>query len=369
MTASKYKPCLSSSSSDASRYLMVHSTATALYACFIVSVIAVPSTLSNSSIISRVSSRVSVSVAVDTSDLIDLRSIVFLRRESAPEIGKILKTLFAVESGRLLRKTNSRIQRATSTSIALGKSSKPILEESLKKMYCNNKFPRCLKVADLGCSSGPNTLEFVSEIMSIIADAGRLSNLKVEEERQSIQFFLNDLYGNDFNTVFKSIPHLYKRLEEDERDPPALVHRAYLEQFHQDLTLFLKLRAEELVASGAMLLTFFGRTHDSQLKSGWTLLGMALHDMLSQNLIEEEKLEEFNIPLYNPTEDEVREVIEEEGSFRIERLEVESTIFNDNSGSNGGFDDNMRSEFIAKHMRAASEPLLKSQFGEAVMDE
>ncbi|KAF7817622.1 uncharacterized protein G2W53_031591 [Senna tora] len=112
----------SSLAGDASRYLLVHSTATAQYTCFIVSVIAVPSTLSNSSIISSVSSRVSVSVAVDTSDLIDLRSIVFLRRELAPEMGKIMKTLFAIKSGRLLRRTNSRIKRASSASIALGKS-------------------------------------------------------------------------------------------------------------------------------------------------------------------------------------------------------------------------------------------------------
>ena len=39
-------------------------------------------------------------------------------------------------------------------------------------------------------------------------------------------------------------------------------------------------------------------------------------------MIEEEKLDSFNIPVYEPTVEEIRHVIEEEGSFFVQRFEI-----------------------------------------------
>ncbi|KAJ0097076.1 hypothetical protein Patl1_28974 [Pistacia atlantica] len=44
---------------------------------------------------------------------------------------------------------------------------RPFLEETIKDMFSSSS-PTCFKVADLGCSSGPNTLLVVSEIIDII---------------------------------------------------------------------------------------------------------------------------------------------------------------------------------------------------------
>jgi anthranilate O-methyltransferase len=52
-------------------------------------------------------------------------------------------------------------------------------------------------VADLGCSSGPNTLLVVSEVLAAVAMVAGGS-----AQPQHVQFFLNDLPGNDFNLVF-----------------------------------------------------------------------------------------------------------------------------------------------------------------------
>jgi len=59
----------------------------------------------------------------------------------------------------------------------------------------------CLRVADLGCSSGPNALALASAAV----DAVRRQPHWAERCRE-ICVYLNDLPENDFNTVFKDVP-------------------------------------------------------------------------------------------------------------------------------------------------------------------
>lgn len=66
-------------------------------------------------------------------------------------------------------------------------------------------------VADLGCSSGLNALLVVSEVTSTLRDCIR-DETEDDDRRHSsmaaVQFFLNDLPGNDFNTIFRSLVQL-----------------------------------------------------------------------------------------------------------------------------------------------------------------
>jgi len=89
-------------------------------------------------------------------------------------------------------------------------------------------------------------------------------------------------------------------------------------------------------------------------------------------LIEEEKLESFNIPTYEPTIEEIRNVIREEGSFFIQELEIAIVPWDEGRNEDGDddfVDENIRAEFIGRHTRAVMEPLLSVNFGAKVMDE
>ena len=69
-----------------------------------------------------------------------------------------------------------------------------VLEKAVKEI-CSAVLTPKLVVADLGCSSGENTLIFVSEVIKAMSDHQQLE----------VQFFLNDLPGNDFNYIFGSL--------------------------------------------------------------------------------------------------------------------------------------------------------------------
>ena len=87
---------------------------------------------------------------------------------------------------------------------------RPVLQGAVVELYRSLPDKSTMVVADLGCSSGPNTLLLVSEVIGTISDHNR------EEEQEQrppaaameLQFFLNDLPGNDFNLVFRSLDRL-----------------------------------------------------------------------------------------------------------------------------------------------------------------
>ncbi|OAY85805.1 Salicylate carboxymethyltransferase, partial [Ananas comosus] len=308
-------------------------------------------------------------------------------------------------------------------------------------------FPTQMTVADLGCSVGPNALQMASEIVEAIAQASRQFNRRPPE----IQVFLNDLPGNDFNTMFDLLPEFYRlrevKLQESEQqkvhcfisvvagsfygrlflskslhfvysssslhwlsqvhttypslfyacvDPlgyrstsPPCVLEAYKKQFKRDFSLFLECRGEEVVGGGHMVLTFMGRrsSNPSPLIDCymWELLAKALMDMVSMGLIEEEKVESFNAPYYAPSVEEVKDEVTIQGSFSISRIEIFEVNWDDNSqeAPQSGHNSNptqMRNgtiphqvaksaQTMAKGNRAVVESMLKSHFGEAIIED
>lgn len=88
------------------------------------------------------------------------------------------------------------------------------LKEAILNIMCNNNNNNVLQsigIADLGCSSGPNTLLVVSKIIDIIDETCRKTGISFPELRVS----LNDLPGNDFNDIFRSLPAFINKVKEE----------------------------------------------------------------------------------------------------------------------------------------------------------
>ncbi|KAL4289656.1 hypothetical protein GQ457_14G017870 [Hibiscus cannabinus] len=301
---------------------------------------------------------------------------------------------------------------------------RPIIEESIKDTF-QKIVPTCIKVADLGCSSGPNTFRTISQVIDTIHAVCQRQQLKLPE----FEVLLNDLPENDFNSVFKSVPGFYEQLRKEKgevgcyirgvagsfyhrlfptrslhfvhssygihwlskvpdglennkgniymaRSCPPNVFRAYENQFRNDFTNFLTLRSKEIIPQGCMVLTCIGRENPdpSMQDYGWEVLAESLLDLAAQGVVKEADVDSFNLPLYSPCKEEIAELVEREGSFDVRRLQVfvandyeeEQLIRNQHLGFN--FCVQMGKD-IANGTRAISEAMICSHFGDAIIDE
>ncbi|PIN16623.1 Salicylate carboxymethyltransferase [Handroanthus impetiginosus] len=325
--------------------------------------------------------------------------------------------------GEISYANNSLVQRKV---ISLTKA---ITEEAISEVYSSIGGSKSLCVAELGCSTGPNTLFVAAELVKIVH---KLSRKQGHDQLPEFQIHLNDLPGNDFNSIFLSLLPLFQVELLQELGPgfgpcflsavpgsfygrlfpaktlhfvhssyslmwlskvpeglevnkdniymastsPANVINAYYEQFQRDFSTFLKCRSEEVVEGGRMVLTILGRKSENASAKEccyiWELLALSLKEMVSQGVIEEEKLHSFNIPQYTPSPAEVKMEVEKEGSFTINRLEVSEITW---ASCGNGFctqdhlvtaDDHGYN--VAKCMRSVAEPLLVEHFGQFEID-
>ncbi|XP_060973537.1 probable caffeine synthase MTL2 isoform X2 [Cannabis sativa] len=280
--------------------------------------------------------------------------------------------------------TNSSLQREVIS------NTRPTLDESIT-IYCNKVLPKCLRIADLGCSSGPNTLTAVSNIFDIIEASCQSLNIN----SPTFQVFLNDLLGNDFNVVFRSLSSFYEKLKKEKGDKfgpcfitampgsfygrlfpnnsmhvvhsssslhwlskvpkglvddqtgeahnkgniyitktsLAVVFKSYLDQFQKDFTNFLRYRSEEM------------------------------------NIIEAKCLDDYNVPLYFPSAREVKSLIEKEGSFCIQKLNTFEIAWDAGFTTINNNEKHKSGKYVSDYIRAVMEPILVKQFGETIMDE
>ncbi|OAY80655.1 Anthranilate O-methyltransferase 1 [Ananas comosus] len=268
--------------------------------------------------------------------------------------------------------------------------------------------------ADLGCSSGPNTLLMVSEVIKTVADQCK----KAGRPPPDLQFFLNDLPTNDFNNIFRSLEWFEQKMDKKtfvpyyiaglpgsfygrlfpprsipeglksktgtlldegniyigETSPPWVVN-LFAQEFKNGFSNFLNFRHEELASGGQMVLTFLG-SEEKNLSIGderyiWGLLQDALHDMVSEGLVEREKLYCFKVPMYTPSMAEVKEVIQKGGLFDISRMQYFESNWDpfDDSCDDFVLDNLQSGANVAKCIRAVAEPLISSHFGEGILDE
>ncbi|EOA34849.1 hypothetical protein CARUB_v10022430mg [Capsella rubella] len=264
---------------------------------------------------------------------------------------------------------NSHLQRRT-TSLLKEAIDKLIIEKLDAKTLIsgsNNTF----RIADLGCATGPNTFFLVDDIIrSVETNLRRSKSTKPE-----FLVYFNDLPENDFNTLFTSLPrdgsyfavgvpgsfyghvlprssvhivvtvaatHWLSSVPKDVVDKSSKawnkgkVHysnaakevvKAYENQFGRDMGKFLEARAKELVSGGLLVVGMCGIPKGmpfSNLADGimYTSMAEVLIQMQSKGLITEEQVDTFNIPIYSPSPEEVTFLVEKNGCFTIESMEL-----------------------------------------------
>ncbi|XP_061339594.1 probable jasmonic acid carboxyl methyltransferase 2 [Gastrolobium bilobum] len=303
--------------------------------------------------------------------------------------------------------------------------------KAIVKTLCSS-WPVSMGIADLGCSSGPNVLTVVSEILDAVYATSRMLDRPAPE----LIVYLNDLFMNDFNNIFRSLPSFYRKqrqekgtgfgscfisavpgsfygrlfpskslhfvhsssslhwlsqvptgLEDDKwgrvlnkgkiyisKSSPQCVVDAYSRQFQNDFSLFLDSRSQEMVAGGRMMLSLMGReSMDPTAPNScyqWELLANALMSMVSEGLVEEEKVDSFDAPYYAPCLEELKLEVQKEGSFAVDGHEGYEVDWDGamelQSGSVGMLS---RGERVARTIRAVVESMLESHFGNHIMDE
>nr|GMD85496.1 salicylate carboxymethyltransferase-like [Ipomoea batatas] len=303
---------------------------------------------------------------------------------------------------------------------------KPITQQAMTSLYTSLDNPKTISIADLGCSSGPNTFLAISNLVKAVDDHRKKLRRPHSPE---FQIYLNDLPTNDFNTIFQSLPkhrreiagdgsglcffngvpgsfygrlfptdslhfvhssyslnwlsQVPKGIKENKGNiisvatasPPNVI-KAYNDQFETDFSTHLKCRSKELISGGKMVLTMQGIKSENPTFYKWELLALAINDLVLEGLVEEEKLNSFNFPLYLPTLPEIKSVVEKDGSFTIDCLHASQIHWtgigiedNDDNITVSDEDINGAGNNVAMFMRAGLEPVLVSHFGEGIIDE
>nr|AMB61020.1 loganic acid O-methyltransferase-like protein [Lonicera japonica] len=224
------------------------------------------------------------------------------------------------------------------------------------------------RIADLGCSIGPNTLTARQNIIESV-------ELKTPIQFPRIPCLLQRPHQQRFNTLFRTLPpsrryfaagvlgSFYNRLfpaatlnfvlssyavQWMSKVPNGLrdansaafnkgktycsrtrkgLAEAYFDQFKRDMSDFLNARAEEVVEGGLMVITvpcvpddaLPSHTGAAMLQE---VLGSCLVDMANMGLINEERVDMFNVPLYFPSAQEMELLINMNTHFSIERMET-----------------------------------------------
>ncbi|KAI3912789.1 hypothetical protein MKW92_046203 [Papaver armeniacum] len=283
--------------------------------------------------------------------------------------------------------------------------SKSIIDEAIAEYLDIQICPSSstFRIVDLGCSVGPNTFIAMQNIIEAI-------DLKYRKSGSIPEFhvFFNDHTSNDFNTLFVSLPlerpyfaagvpgSFYTRLFP--KDTLHIVHstnslhwlsqipkeildiyspaynkgrihytnarqevfEAYSAQYAKGIEAFLHARAGEVVRGGLLLLTVpsipdEAPTNQLTMGSLFDVLGSCLMDMAKMGIVEEAKVDSFNVPVYSTTPREMKKMIERNECFNIERI---VDILPQENNLKG-----FSAQTYSDHTRAVMEGVIKLHFG------
>ncbi|CAL4974537.1 unnamed protein product [Urochloa decumbens] len=307
---------------------------------------------------------------------------------------------------------NSSLQKKSTDNL------KGLVIDSATRVYETLR-PESFTIADLGCASGTNALGVVEDTIRSIGEVCCSRGSPPPE----FYVLLNDLPTNDFNTVFSRVPEVTGKLKADAKaevflsgvpgsfygrlflsrsvhfvcsfnslhwlsqvpadlrdgtntplnkgkmfisstSPPA-VAEAYRRQFQKDLSLFLKSRAAEVVPGGRMVVSMLCRETEecTDVKTTllWDLLSDSLAALVSQGLLEQEKVDAYDAPYYASSAQEIEEEVAKDGSFSLDYVRTYEANL-----SNG--DAKRNATTVSMAIRAIQESMLSHHFGAGIID-
>ncbi|XP_028801762.1 uncharacterized protein LOC114756951 [Neltuma alba] len=133
------------------------------------------------------------------SEVLKIRT--YLWNNSRMDVAQVLRVNGGI--GETSNANNSLLERKA---VSL---TKPMRDEAIQCFY-RETFPLSQAIAELGCSSGPNTSFVTCELIETVEKLCRDLN----HESPEYTIFLNDLPSNDFNNIFKSIESFKLKLRE-----------------------------------------------------------------------------------------------------------------------------------------------------------
>ncbi|KAF7005749.1 hypothetical protein CFC21_020851 [Triticum aestivum] len=313
---------------------------------------------------------------------------------------------------------------------------RPLLQRTVEEVYASLSPASTMVVADLGCSSGPNALFIVAEVTGMISDYNQNTNEQHGVELQFLlndlpkndfnlifqsldqfhtvtrkgegdeaatpPYYVVGLPGSFYNRLCPSQSvhlfhssyslHWLSKVPEQlssgnyvnegnihiGKTTPHSIANLFREQFQIDFELFLTLRSKELISGGRMFLMLLGRKSEEMLTHGeigtvWELLSESLQSLVLKGRVEETKLDSFNLPLYAPSVEEVKAVINRTKLFSIEHagtVEVNWDPQDDDSDDEHMVLDPASSgRNLSMTIRSVLEPLIAGHFGEGIIDE
>ncbi|KAF3437220.1 hypothetical protein FNV43_RR19973 [Rhamnella rubrinervis] len=265
----------------------------------------------------------------------------------------------------------------TAIEAAKGLINKAITEKlEISNSVSSSNSPKTIRLADLGCSEGPNTFLAVQNIVDALELKFKHHGL-LGPQLPDFHVFFSDMSSNDFNKLFTSLPperkyyvtgvpgsfhgrlfpsaslhfvhssysvHILSRVpkEVEDKNSPAWnkgrIHygnasdetfNAYEAQYLKDMENFLDARAHEVVHGGLVALILPGCPIGipySQvfIIKGFELLGSCFMDMAKQGIgiLSEEKVDSFNIPIFFPSMQQLEAGVKRNGCFSIEMVDI-----------------------------------------------
>ncbi|XP_026451830.1 probable S-adenosylmethionine-dependent methyltransferase At5g38780 [Papaver somniferum] len=224
------------------------------------------------------------------------------------------------------------------------------------------------RIIDLDCSVGSNSLISVNSIIEAM-DFKFESYFQGLELKQTatpeFQVYFNDISSNDFNTLFASIPlekryfaagvpgSFYGRLF-----PRASLHFVNPSTALHWISRVPKRSEGDINSAWNKGMIHYSSASDEVFRAYTAQYVMDMEDFLLSrgheiDIVDEAKVDSFNMPSYLTSPKQVKELVERTRFFTIERLEILETLFPPASGA----------QILTNHMRAASEEIFKQHFG------